>query len=68
MEGRQAYMNPVYITDVFAITSMGPDLESLYNGLMDQKSGISKIAANRGQTTIQAFTGTELDDAIMIDS
>ncbi|MDA3791859.1 MAG: beta-ketoacyl synthase N-terminal-like domain-containing protein [Desulfobacula sp.] len=36
-------MNPVYITDAFAITAMGADLESLYNGLMNKKSGISKI-------------------------
>jgi len=36
-------MNPVYVTDVAAITSMGPDLESLYDGLMNKKSGISRI-------------------------
>ncbi len=36
-------MNPVYITKTAAITAMGPDLESLYTGLMNKKSGISKI-------------------------
>ncbi len=36
-------MNTVYITQTKAVTSMGPDLESLYNGLIDQKSGIAKI-------------------------
>ncbi|MBU0464737.1 MAG: beta-ketoacyl-[acyl-carrier-protein] synthase family protein [Proteobacteria bacterium] len=57
MEGRQAYMNPVYITDVFAITSMGPDLESLYNGLMDQKSGISKITRFNTSCSTSPFAG-----------
>ncbi len=36
-------MNPVYITKTAAITAMGPDIESLYTGLMDQKSGITNI-------------------------
>lgn len=36
-------MNPVYITQVNAITALGPDLESLYAGLMDKKSGIRPI-------------------------
>lgn len=57
MEGRQAYMNPVYITDAFAITSMGPDLESLYNGLMDQKSGISKITRFNTSCYTSPFAG-----------
>jgi 3-oxoacyl-[acyl-carrier-protein] synthase II len=43
MESRQTNMNPVYITDVAAITAMGPDLESLYDGLMNKKTGIREI-------------------------
>ncbi|WP_299979715.1 beta-ketoacyl-[acyl-carrier-protein] synthase family protein [Desulfobacula sp.] len=50
-------MNPVYITDAFAITSMGPDLESLYNGLMDQKSGISKITRFNTSCYTSPFAG-----------
>jgi len=36
-------MNEVYITDAKAITALGTDLESLYSGLMQKTSGISKI-------------------------
>lgn len=35
-------MNPVYITDIAAITAMGPDLESLYNGLMNKKKASAR--------------------------
>ena len=42
MEGWQVVMNKVYITSANAITSMGPDLDALYTGLLENKSGIRK--------------------------
>ena len=57
MEGRQVFMNPVYITKAAAITAMGPDLESLYNGLMDQRSGISKITRFNTQCYTSPYAG-----------
>lgn len=42
MEGWQVVMNKVYITRANAITSMGPDLDALYTGLLANKSGIRK--------------------------
>jgi 3-oxoacyl-[acyl-carrier-protein] synthase II len=42
MEGWQLVMNKVYITKANAITSMGPDLDALYTGLLANKSGIRK--------------------------
>ena len=55
-------MNPVYVTDVAAITAMGPDLESLYNGLMNKKSGISKITRfNNASCHTNPFAGVIKD-------
>jgi len=42
MEGWQVVMNKVYITSANAITSIGPDLDALYTGLLENKSGIRK--------------------------
>jgi len=55
-------MNPVYVTDVAAVTAMGPDLESLYNGLMNKKSGISKITRfNTASCLTNSFAGVIKD-------
>lgn len=43
MEGRHPDMTQVYITETCAVTALGPDMESLYTGLMNQRSGIRHI-------------------------
>lgn len=57
MEGWQVSMNPVYITKTAAITAMGPDLESLYTGLINKKSGISKITRFNTLSYASPFAG-----------
>jgi 3-oxoacyl-[acyl-carrier-protein] synthase II len=37
-------MNQVYITQAETITALGPDLESLYDGLLEKKAGIRKVS------------------------
>ncbi|MBU1343539.1 MAG: beta-ketoacyl-[acyl-carrier-protein] synthase family protein [Proteobacteria bacterium] len=50
-------MTPVCITKACVITSLGPDLHSLYNGLTDQKSGISTITRFNTQCYASPFGG-----------
>lgn len=49
-------MNCVYITDAYAVTSMGPDLTSLYTGLMDHKSGVDRVT--RFMNSASSHTGS----------
>jgi len=48
MEGRLALMNPVFIAQTAAITPLGPDLDSLFQGLLDKKTAIKPV--NRFKT------------------
>jgi 3-oxoacyl-[acyl-carrier-protein] synthase II len=57
MEGWKIFMNSVYITHAKAITALGPDLESLYAGLMDQKSGIQPITRFDTQSYVSPYAG-----------
>ena len=51
-------MNRVYITQAKVITALGPDLDSLFNGLMDQKSGIDKITRFNTQLYVSSYAGS----------
>lgn len=57
MEGWKIFMNSVYITHAKAITALGPDLDSLYAGLMDQKSGIQPITRFDTQSYVSPYAG-----------
>jgi len=57
MEGWKTFMNSVYITQAKVITALGPDLESLYAGLMDQKSGIQPVTRFDTQSYAGSYAG-----------
>ncbi|MFH2057517.1 MAG: beta-ketoacyl synthase N-terminal-like domain-containing protein [Pseudomonadota bacterium] len=48
-------MNKVYITQAKAITSMGPDLDTLYEGLLENKTGIGKVKRFETNTYISPY-------------